>query len=159
MRSLLSMFLIAVVILFVWGCGPRQTSKHTKIIEMTKDGAVTTQTEPDSNWGTTVYGRAVEVVTYRYVARIMRNDECHHTLFVHDDANPDRYVPIGIYAERVVYYTDVPDTAAIWVRLTRWQKDCINSTTAEVHLHRLSDLNAGGWNHGKFGNGMNVVIE
>jgi len=58
-------------------------------------------------------------------------------------------------------FTDVPEGKPIWARAVYaverlgdeyWKE-------LEIHVHAATDINAGGWNHGKFGQGQTVVVE
>lgn len=62
--------------------------------------------------------------------------------------------------ENVDILYDVPSSEKMYIRYQRICKAGTPQTKfIEIHLHSPDDLGAGGWNHGKFGQGQMNVLE
>jgi hypothetical protein len=64
-------------------------------------------------------------------------------------------------ANGVELKSDVPEKEKDWVEIYTQDVfiDGPKTTYMIIHIHNPNDITAGGWNHGKFGQGMNTVIE
>jgi hypothetical protein len=60
----------------------------------------------------------------------------------------------------IAYKKDVPADQKMWVELNQWTYyGGGNFFTAVVHISSELDIEGGGWNHGKFGSGINQVVQ
>lgn len=55
---------------------------------------------------------------------------------------------------------DVPPDKPMWVKIEEWDRFIDpNFFKYEIHIHAASDVEGGGWNHGKHGQGTTVVVQ
>lgn len=54
---------------------------------------------------------------------------------------------------------DVPEGKSMWYEASYIKNANANRAEVKIHVHSEKDINAAGWNHGKFGKGMLEKIE
>jgi len=61
--------------------------------------------------------------------------------------------------DNVSIIPDVPTGEKMWVHYVIEKRVDTYLDKLEIHVHAVTDINGGGWNHGKLGTGQTTVIE
>ena len=91
------------------------------------------------------------------ITRIMMSDPNRYVYFVSDVPKP-QVLQMGALPD-IIY--DAPKESNMWVDYVcnKRRDGRVDSCRYIIHLHSVRELEGGAWNHGKFGQGQNVVLE
>ena len=116
--------------------------------------------------GITQYQEFKSIKCSRYkmnVSQVMMHDDHHYTFFVErDNGMINKYT--FRYSNPKIFH-DVPKRKPMFIEYKR----CISpkklnkrvydyTKLISIHLHSATEINGGGWDHGKFGHGQTSVL-
>jgi hypothetical protein len=115
------------------------------------------------------------IIRIENVERVLENERGHYVLYARHDSHYmlDRYEicvkPSTDYSACYVpakMVTDVAKNEPMWAEVGLfYESDRVtpenwtNAGNLIIHLHTAKEINGGGWDHGKFGNGQTTVVE
>lgn len=98
---------------------------------------------------------------YHSVVRIFMHEKNHYTFYIQEPAKKEVQILsfMTVYSSLPKIFTDVPAGELSWIRVGAPFENSRYRWSLDIHIHSVSEINGGGWNHGKFGSGQTTVLE
>ena len=97
---------------------------------------------------------------YDHVERVFMNSTNSYTLYVRAAGGGIDTVALHMNGPPLIV-DDVPAGRPMWALYHAGDSSCVAGADDryEIHVHSVRDVDGGGWNHGKGGNGQIEVVE
>lgn len=96
----------------------------------------------------------------QYVDRVFMGEPNDYTFIITHEDKSNTVWRVKSHFMHVEIFNDVPSHERMYVKYKKvWKQGEAIYQYIYIHIHDLKDVEGGGWDHGKFGQGRTQVIE